>query len=232
MDTGPPESWTSDYVSLATVDWDGKLYRMWFVGGAKTDDPRAPYGYYDRIGLATSSDGIHWELANEGKPVLDLGPPGSLDSKGLAHPCVLRVGKQYMMWYGAIDGTQAGDLGLSPGQVRVERICLATSTDGVHWTRAHGGKPVLDIGPPGSIDSIQATGMQVVRKDDQFVMWYGAYNGLHTIAMATSPDGIHWKKANDGGPVTGLLGKQQLGASVCFDGGKHLMLYNTVLQQQ
>ena len=60
---------------------------------------------------------------------------------------------------------------------------------------------VLDIGPKGSSDSIQATGMHVLRIDNKFVMWYGAYNGLHTLAMATSPDGLRWTKVNGGKPV-------------------------------
>jgi len=45
-----------------------------------------PYGFYERIGLGTSSDGITRQIANDGKAVLDLGPPGSPDAKGLAHP--------------------------------------------------------------------------------------------------------------------------------------------------
>lgn len=232
LDTGEPGSWCRCCASAATVDFDGELYRMWFVGSAKTDDPGVPYGYYERIGLATSSDGVKWEMANGGRPVLDLGPPGSPDAKGLAHPFVLRVEKTFMMWYGAIDGKQAKDLGLGPPHVRVERICLATSTDGVRWQRANGGKPVMDIGPPGSIDSIQATGMHVIKKDDTFLMWYGAYGGRHTIGTASSPDGVRWTKTNEGRPVNGLLGKKQLGPSVYFDGGRYFMLYNTGFEQQ
>lgn len=231
LDTGEPGSWYSHYVGSPTVDFDGHLNRLWFVGGAKTTDPGVPYDAYERVGLAESRDGINWKLANGGNPVLDLGPPGSFDSKGVSHPYVLRVNKKYMMWYGGIDGKQAKDLGLKPAHVRIERIGLAISSDGIHWNRANQGKPVLDIGPKDSIDSIQATGMHVLQIGGRFVMWYGAYNGLHTLAMATSSDGIYWEKANGGKALTGLLGPEQLGPSVYFDGQAYFMLYDRNLNR-
>ena len=57
---------------MSTVDFDGELYRMWFVGGQKTSDAGVPYGDYERIGLATSTDGIHWTKTNGGQPVTGL----------------------------------------------------------------------------------------------------------------------------------------------------------------
>lgn len=227
LDTGAPGSWFSGTVGMPTIHFDGKLYRMWFVGDEPTTDRGVPYGVYQRIGLALSEDGLHWKVANGGQPVLGLGPKGSVDAKGLAHPYVLRVKDKFWMWYGAIDGTQAQDLGLAPGHVRVERICLATSADGVHWQRQNGGRAVLDIGPKGAIDSIQATGMHVLEVRGQFVMWYGAYDGRHTLAVASSSDGVHWTRLNDGKSLTGLVGGRQgqCGVSVYFDGHRYLMLY-------
>jgi hypothetical protein len=137
----------------------------------------------------------------------------------------MRVDDQFMMWYGAIDGTVARDLGQKPGHVRVEQIALATSSNGVNWDKHDGGKPVLEIGPPGTIDSIQVTGMHVVRINGQFVMWYGAYNGLHTFGIATSPDGIRWRKGNDAMSLSGLAGDQQFGPSVFYDGSDYFLLY-------
>ena len=63
-------------------------------------------------------------------------------------------------------------------------------------------------------------------------MWYGAYNGVHTLAMATSSDGIHWEKMNEGKPLPGLLGPEQLGPSVYFDGRQDFLLYNRNLGGQ
>ncbi len=227
LDAGPSGRWNSAYATSPTVDFDGKTYRMWFVGGTPTQDPDVPYGHLNRIGLAESADGRLWTLANDGEPVLDLGPPGSPDAKGLAHPYVLRVGKRYLMWYAAIDGSQARDLGLTPAHVRIERICLATSDDGIHWTRANSGRPILDIGDKGTVDSIQTGAMHVLRVGERFMMWYSAYNGRHTLAVATSPDGIRWTRANDGKPIEGLIGggQGQTGPSVYHDGLRFFLLY-------
>ncbi|MEX1231654.1 MAG: hypothetical protein WEB58_15510 [Planctomycetaceae bacterium] len=235
LDAGPDGSWHSTSVGLPTVHFDGKTYRMWFNGDEPTKDPRAPYGIYQRIGLATSTDGVRWKIANGDKPVLDLGPPGSPDEKGLSHPYVLKVGDKFWMWYGGIDGKTAGDLGLAPANVRVERMCLASSSDGIHWNRENDGKPVLDIGPPGTIDCIQATGMHILKIDGEFKMWYGAYGSKkHVIGMASSSDGIHWQRENAGEPLTGLVGggQGQLGPSVHFDGQRYFMFYNGDLGSQ
>jgi len=223
-------TWFDHSVGSPTVDFDGTTYRMWFVGFHKTDDPRIPYGFAERIGLATSTDGVHWKIGNGGKPVLDFGAEGKFDDASLSHPFVLRVGNQYMMWYGGIDGRSGKDVEVGPAHVRVEQIGLATSSDGVHWKRANNGNPVLKIGPKGSIDAVQATGCHVIRRGGQFVMWYGAYNGTHTIGLATSNDGIHWKKGNDGQSLPGLGGPKQLGPTVHFDGKRYLMLYNTIVE--
>ena len=221
-------SWCDHTVASPTVDFDGKMWRMWFVGMSRTDDPGIPYGFAERIGMATSDDGIHWKLANGGRPVLDYGPPGKFDDAGLAHPFVLRVGDRYMMWYGGIDGRTGKDVGVHPAHVRVEQIGLATSADGVHWQRANQGDPVMSIGGKGSIDSIQATGCHVIRQGERFLMWYGAYNGRHTLGLASSRDGVRWKKQNGGQSLSGLTGPKQLGPSVHFDGRRYLMLYNTI----
>lgn len=220
-------TWFDHTVGSPTVDFDGKTWRMWFVGLSMTDDPGIPYGFNERIGLATSSDGVRWKISNAGRPVLDYGAKGRFDDAGLSHPFVLRVGDQYMMWYGGIDGRTGKDVGVDPAHVRVEQIGLATSTDGIHWKRANNGEPVLSIGSKGSIDSVQATGCHVIRRGDEFVMWYGAYNGTHTIGLATSTDGIYWQKQNGGRSLPGLHGGKQLGPSVYFDGRRYLMLYNT-----
>ena len=228
LDVGPAGSWFSGAVVLPTVHFDGTTYRMWFAGYEPTQDPQAPYGIYERIGFRQTRRVWQWEMADAGRPVPGLGPPGSADAKGATHPYVLKVGNEFWMWYGAIDGRRAKDLGLSPGSVRVERICLAKSPDGIHWERANQGRPVLDIGPKGSIDGIQATGMHVLHIGNEFRMWYGAYGSRqHKIVLATSPNGVAWSRYRDGEPISGLVGgaQGQLGASVYFDGDRYLMLY-------
>src|SRR5438552_10520242 len=74
--------------------------------------------------------------------------------------------------------------------------------------------------------------MQVLQIGGMIVKRYAAYNGLHTLSMATSSDGIYWEKANGRKALTGLLGPQELGPSVYFDGQAYFMLYNRNLDRQ
>jgi hypothetical protein len=226
LDTTQAADWGSYVVGLPTVDFDGTLFRMWFAATPQLAPGESPYLYRSSIGLATSRDGLNWTIENEGRPVFAQGPPGSFDSLAVSHPSVLRVNGVYMMWYGGADGTYA------PTGVRVERLGLATSSDGIHWTRQHDGRPVLDIGPDQSVDSIQATGAAIIKDPAGFRMWYGAFNGVHRLATATSRDGIQWTK-DDRGAVTGLQADTgALGPSVYFDGRKYLMLYSVIADRQ
>ena len=225
LDAGSDLSWFGLGATMPTVVFDGTTYRMWFVGSSKTTDPSYPYGQRDVIGMATSQDGIAWAVANNGNPVMLPGPDGSPDDRGIAHPYVLRVGNRYLMWYAAIDGTTAGDLGLQPSHVRVERLCLATSLDGISWHRENGGRPVLDVGGRGSMDSIQVDAPSVLRVGNRFLMWYGGYNGKHTLGLAASRDGLIWTRLNQGKSLPGLAGPEQLGPSVHHDGRQYVLFF-------
>lgn len=229
LDTGAPGTWNDQVVGMPTVLRESPGgYRMWFVGIRTLAPGENVYVENGSIGLATSEDGQHWTPVNAGLPVFTPGAPGAFDSAGLFHPFVMRFNGLYYMWYGGADGTQGWN------SVRVERIGLATSHDGINWTRANAGRPVLDLGAEDSSDSIQATGMHVVHDGRRFLMWYGAYDGLHSIVAAESPDGIHWTRLNGGRPVTGLEPSPEgvLGPSIHFDGTHLLMLYSRLVDQE
>ena len=83
--------------------------------------------------------GLKFEKQN--RNLLQLGNPGAFDETHAKYPCVLRVGKQWWMWYNG----RAADC--FTGQVG-----LAISDDGIHWKKANQGKPVMEHGPPGSYD--------------------------------------------------------------------------------
>ncbi len=55
---------------------------------------------------------------------------------------------------------------------------------------------VLDVGSPGSADSVYARSPFVLKDTDgTYKMWYSGYDGSRNRGMyATSPDGIHWTK--------------------------------------
>ena len=227
---GPKGSFDSFSVGSPDVHFDGRLYRMWYCGSAV-----ACYyqGGESALGLAVSADGIHWRRANNGKPVLGPGQPGAFDELRVEGGCTLydKDSGIWRMWYTGLrkPGTEpraANWKGVIPAgwECRL-RIGLATSKDGIHWTRQNGGRPVVELGPIGSTGDLQVMYPTVVKEKDGYRMWY-ASNSIsipHTVSMATSPDGIHWTKHRHGAPVEGL-GWYVTGPAVSRRGDEYLML--------
>ena len=136
--------------------------------------------------------GLAFEKTN--RVILDLGGPGAFDECQAKYPSVLKVGEEWWMWYnGRAEDCFTGDVG------------LATSRDGLNWTRANDGHAVLRHGPPGTFDSTKVDHPAVLHFGGRFHMWYtaGDEGSQYKIGYATSPDGITWKRENNGQPVLG-----------------------------
>ncbi|MEP6909516.1 MAG: hypothetical protein ABI896_03680, partial [Actinomycetota bacterium] len=83
-------------------------------------------------------------------------------------------------------------------------IFRATSTDGVAWTRANGGAPVMQA-TPSAFDADGVYGPDVVYDPADAVtpyrMWYSGRAGVFgAIGYATSLDGVTWVKYPSYGP--------------------------------
>jgi sugar lactone lactonase YvrE len=130
-------------------------------------------------------------------PVLLPGRGDAWDSGQVTHPIVFRdeSGDGYRMYYTGLD------------QEKVERIGLATSADGIIWTKHDDptteappfaeSDPVLGPGEPGDWDEAGAARARVVRTPEGYVMVYRApARGLgYAFGLAFSLDGIYWVKA-------------------------------------
>lgn len=159
-------------VAYPTVLHVNGTYWMWYNGWD---------GLTYRIFAATSPDGINWTKQGV---VLDVGPAGSPDSASLAYPFALYENGTFYLWY-------TGLTSFTPG--RNAAIMLATSTNGLNWTK---WGVVLTEGPVGSIDGFNVFTSGVVRFGSTFVMTYmGQYNtSSGRVLWATSFDGMHWTK--------------------------------------
>jgi hypothetical protein len=185
--------------------------------------------------------------------VLGLGAAGSFDEIGNFTVSAFKDGGVTFLYYG---GADASGRGICPGiNVSHWRIGLATSADGVNFTRVQGtetGGALLDNGAPGAFDSQLTYRPYVLHDGAVWRMWYNGsdkpFNDCRTpagqspladdrrIGYAESADGVQWTKVNDGpglgGSVLPLGGAGEIDAQqvgyvwVLKDGGQYKMYYS------
>lgn len=167
----PNEAWESAFGVIGPrVLKINNAYKMWYTG----------LGTHRQIGLATSTDGIHWTKSTS-NPVLSNGQPGDFDADHVDYATVLFHDNQFWMWY---VGYKAG----------VRQIGLATSPDGEKWTK-HPGNPVLTVGASSTWDAQSVLQPVVIFDGKLFKMWYnGSGRYIQAGGYAESTDGIQWKK--------------------------------------
>ena len=154
---GASGTWDDGHVRSGTVIIESGTFKMWYSGWDET---------VNRVGYATSSDGITWTKYS-GNPVLS----GSGDHY---QPSVLKLGSDYHLWY-----TQ-------PGTGSGTHIGYASSTDGITWTM-YSGNPVLTEGSSGAWDATEVQRASVFLDGNTFKMWFHGFDGTKIkIGYATS----------------------------------------------
>jgi hypothetical protein len=89
LDPGPSGAWDDGSVAIPSILFEGNTYHMWYAGRSSNQ----------RIGYATSPDGITWEKYDdptttdpqfaESDPVLNPGQPGAWDEKQALIPLTI-----------------------------------------------------------------------------------------------------------------------------------------------
>jgi hypothetical protein len=121
-------------------EYDGTYYLFY---NAK-DRPR---DWHEQTGFASSVDLKNW-VRSPANPVVRNGPAGSPDEKFASDPCVLRYGDQWAIFYYSLNARG------------VARELLALARDFRQPTKCKGF--LIDVGPPGSVDSTYAHKPSVV----------------------------------------------------------------------
>ncbi len=173
------------------------------------------------VGLATSTDGIHFERRAE--PVLSPSEP--YDGGGAEDPRVTEIDGTYYLTYTGYDGSKA-------------QLCLATSSDLVSWT-THG--PMFEEfntfrglpgGPTGAWS--KAGAIVPVPIDGRYLMYFGE----GSIYTAWSDDLIHWKPCSNDDPLLAPLGPGTFGEylvevgppPIITNNGLILLLHNAAVK--
>lgn len=176
-------AWDSHF--LDTPDWikDTINYKMYYFG----DNDNDPLG--SGIGLAISSDGTNWTRYSF-NPVLLPGNSDDWDGLYIESPSIVYDGNLYYLYYSGVDSTYK------------VRIGVATSTDGITWTK-YTGNPILSEGNLLDWDGYSVGTPSVLYKNNKFEMWYSAVSNIDMldniidtiyVGHAYSFDGVNWVK--------------------------------------
>lgn len=178
LSPGSPGSWDSWAVSAATVIKDENGYKMYYHGWS-TSNSEGPW----HIGLATSSDGVNW--VKHPNPVIyatsgweyQLGPTS-----------IIKINGVYYLYY----------MGRN---LPIVKVGLATSSDGISWTR-HPSNPILVADKPWEGNGVYYANVREKNGNYEMIYMNAAGTGF---GKATSPDGINWTKD----PANPFFTKQQ-----------------------
>jgi len=175
--------WDSNVLWRPCVVKTDSSFLMWYNGEDGTG--------VDRIGLATSSDGVSWTRYAQ-NPVLTEGTSGEWDRGSVNEVWVIYDGGLFKMWY---SGETLTSTNLSIAQIATYQIGYATSADGIHWTK-YSGNPVLTTGPKGSWDDKWVWRPIVLSTSASWLMYYSgeSRSGATGVGTARSTDGVHWTK--------------------------------------
>jgi len=163
--SGEGDDWDGGGIYAASVQHNGINFHMWY-------NARDTITWTQRIGYATSDNGIHW-VKHSSNPVIDNGEPGSWDDHSVGIYSVNFNGSLFEMWYDGYDkiNTQIG---------------YATSVDGNNWVKFE-TNPVLQVGKLGNWDTWFARVPTVVYHDSIYRMWYYGHDySQGNIGYATS----------------------------------------------
>jgi predicted GH43/DUF377 family glycosyl hydrolase len=180
---GKPGSWDELIIVAPNVILHDKVFYLFFTaffqagGGA--------------IGLATSSDGYHF-MKYPGNPIVSPDKNG-FEAFGIGSSALIKNDSAWVMFYNA---SELPDYGPGPSIGRATSSALTGP-----WIKNE--SPVLGAGRKGEWDAGYIFPTSVIKNNDGTLMIY--YTGSREqfpstenyIGLATSEDGIHWKKYND-----------------------------------
>jgi predicted GH43/DUF377 family glycosyl hydrolase len=167
-----PATWEGSYIAAngSALVRDGRIW-YWYQAGSPP-----------RIGVAISADARLWR--KEANVVLDRGLIGGWDEMGIGDPYVIGAGSSLYLFYVGMD------------RARRQRLGVAQSTDGVHWTKLL-SNPILEMGPDGAFDENGLGEPAVWASSGRYWMLYTGRDRHENrrIGLAESPDGVRWVRS-------------------------------------
>ena len=126
-------------------------------------------------------------------------------------PSVIDVSSTYYMYYEGLNTTTF-----------THAIGVATSTDGVNWTKGSG--PVLQA-TVGAWDSTEVRYPTVVKNGSNYLMVYQGTGTGTALGLATSTNGTSWTKHSGAVVTTTGLISSYVPASLLYISGQYVLYY-------
>ncbi|GMU94973.1 hypothetical protein [Ignavibacterium album] len=185
-------------VSQPVIIFDEGKYKMWYYGDGGSAKKYVLY--------AESTDGINW-IKNP-NPVLLPGPQGNWDSWAVQAAAVLKENNTYKMYYTAF-AYQYGPW----------YIGLATSVDGINWTKKT--NPVFYSGTGWET---QIAAGSVIKINGKYYLYYTGVNSQsYRIGLAISDDGENFTRFS-GNPILNITQSWE-NSGVCVP---HVFMENNI----
>jgi hypothetical protein len=186
LDLGVLGAFDDSGVVTASLVADGDRRLLYYTGWARG----VTVPFYLTAGVAVSERGGSFTRLSDG-PLLDR---NAVDPFLTASPFVMRDSQAWRMWY--VSGSRWSMTDAGPRHYY--HIRCADSTDGITWQRH--GTVCVDYAPGGGE---YAFGRPfVVKRKDDYAMWYSVRGDHYVIGYAESADGLTWARRDD---IGGLL---------------------------
>lgn len=166
-----------DYFGVAQpfVIYDEGKYKIWFYGDEGSARKHVFY--------AESVDGINWN--RHPQPVLSPGSSGTWDSWAVHPGAIIKEDNIYKMYYTGF-----------ANQYGPWYIGIATSTDGINWSKKP--TPILS---GGSGWEFQIAACYILKHNNLYYLYYiGKNHPQYKIGLAISSDGVNFTKYS-GNPI-------------------------------
>ena len=183
LSPGEPGSWDELFISAPQIIYFEEVFYLFYMG-CNVPGKMA-------VGLATSNDGFHFTKFAD-NPVLAPGNSG-FDAYTATAGVLVQNDSEWVMYY---NGNELATYAPGPAIGRATATLLTGP-----WIKDK--IPVLNSGSRGEWDAGFTIPSSVMRMDDgSYRMYYSGgteitHNEGFYIGMASSPDGISWKKYND-----------------------------------
>lgn len=168
---------------------------------------------YGGVSVATSMDGLGWTHQSSVN-VIPLGQPDAWDGTAVGIGGIIKEHNLFKLYFNAY------------GKDGRFRIGLATSTDGIHWTKY--STPIYEGDTTWNYSVVSAS---IVKNENEYLLYFSGRaknSSSYSIGVLSSQDGLSFKRKTSGpiiSPTSTWEGQSTYWPSVTYENGLYTMIY-------